>query len=103
VAHFYATLRSRQGEASRLGTKASGMDATVASWQGAVSVRLWHDSATDTDMADVSLIPWNGAGNNVPLYAGPVAGAKLRTIGAEGRCGDCNASLSLCRCARVEG
>jgi len=103
VAHFYATLHGTRGEASRLGTKSSGMDATVASWQGAVSVRLWYDSATDTDMADVSLIPWHGAGDSIPLYAGPVSGAKLRAIGADGRCGGCNASLALCRCVRVEG
>lgn len=103
MAHFYATLHGTRGEASRLGTKSSGMDATVASWQGAVSVRLWHDGATDTDMAEVSLIPWHGAGDKTPLYAGPVSGAKLRATSADGRCGGCTASFALCRCVRVEG
>jgi hypothetical protein len=103
VAHFYGILQGNRGEASRLGTTSSGMDATVASWQGAVSVRLWYDSATDTDMADVSLIPWHGAGDNVRLYAGPVSGAKLRAIGGDGPCGGCTAWLALCRCLRVEG
>lgn len=103
MAHFYATLRGNRGKASRLGTKSSGMHATVASWQGAVCVRLWHDRATGTDMAAVSLTPWHGAGDNVPLYAGPISGAKLRAIGADGRCGGCNASFALCRCVRVAG
>ena len=103
MAHFYATLRGNRGKASRVGTKSSGIAATVASWQGAVSVRLWHDRATHRDMADVSLIPWHGAGDSIPLYAGPVSGAKLRAIGADGRCGGCKASFALCRCVRVEG
>ena len=103
MAHFYATLRGSRGKASRVGTKSTGMDATVASWQGAVSVRLWHDRATDRDMADVSLIPWHEAGDSIRLYAGPVSGANVRAIGADRRCGGCKVSFALCRCVRVEG
>jgi len=102
VAHFYATLRGTRGKTSRRGTKASGMQATVASWQGAPSVRLWHDGGTETDMAEVSLIPWYGAGDTIPLYAGPVSGPTLRALRAGGRCGSCNASPRRCRCVRAE-
>jgi len=79
------------------------MRATVASWQGAVSVRLWHDGEADTDMVEVSLAPWHGAGDTVPLYAGPVSGVTLRAIGAGGRCGGCKAALRRCLCEPVEG
>jgi hypothetical protein len=75
MAHFLAAIKGHRGEASRLGSKKSGLDATAASWQGAVDVRLWHDAKTGRDMARVSLIPWHGAGSNKPLYYGPVSGA----------------------------
>lgn len=75
MAHFRSTIKGHRGEASRLGTKTSGMDATVASWQGAVSVRLWHDEETGQDMAEVALATHHGAGVNRVLYRGPVCGA----------------------------
>ena len=85
------------------GLEVSGLQATIASWQGAVSVRLWHYRATHPDMAEVSLIPSHGAGDTIPLYAGPVSGVKLRAIGADGRCDSCKASFPPCRRVRVEG
>jgi hypothetical protein len=53
--------------------------------------------------ASVILTAVQGAGDNIPRYAGPVTGEKLPAIGADGRCGACTASVALCRCARVEG
>ena len=75
MAHFLAAIQGHRGEASRLGTKKSGLDATAASWQGSVSVRLWHDAKTGRDMARVSLEPWHGSGVSRGLYCGPVSGA----------------------------
>src|SRR3989442_13191521 len=72
MAHFLAAIQGHRGEASRLGTKKSGLDATAASWQGSVSVRLWHDAKTGRDMARVSLEPWHGSGVSRGLYYGPV-------------------------------
>ncbi len=60
-----------------------------------------HDGATDTDMAEVSLMAWHGAGANTALYAGPFSGATLRAIGANGRCGGCNA-FPRCRYVQAE-
>ena len=74
MAHFYATIQGSRGPASRLGTARSGLTATAASWQGAVTVELTHDPATDTDMAVVRLCPWHGAGVDRVLYRGPVGG-----------------------------
>jgi len=75
VAQFYGLIKGARGEASRLGHKTSGMDATAASWEGSVSVRLWHDKKTGRDMARVSLEPWHGSGVSRGLYYGPVSGA----------------------------
>jgi hypothetical protein len=45
MAHFYGTINGQRGQASRLGGKASGLTTYAASWQGAVKVSLWYDSA----------------------------------------------------------
>lgn len=79
MAHFLGTLQGSRGRASRLGTKASGLLTTAASWQGAVQVSLWHEGKTfahpdGQDMARVELIPWRGAGVSRLLYEGPVRG-----------------------------
>lgn len=76
MAHFWGSIRGSRGQASRLGTKASDLHVTAASWHGAVSVQLYHDAKIDTDMARVQLIPWHGAGVHRTLYDGPVSGAR---------------------------
>jgi hypothetical protein len=78
MAHFRGTIKGVRGEASRLGTKASGLTANIASWQGAVDVRLWHDEETGQDMAEVSLSLHHGVGTNRVLYSGPVNGEPTR-------------------------
>ena len=75
MAQFWGTIKGARGEASRLGHKASGLDTYAASWQGAVSVRLWHDATTGRDMAQVELTTHHGAGVHRSLYRGPVSGA----------------------------
>ena len=72
MAHFLGSIQGSRGEASRLGTKSSGLDVTAASWSGSVRVRLWFDHACDVNMCSVSLAPWHGAGVSVSLYRGPV-------------------------------
>ena len=78
MAHFFASIQGQSGKAT-LGSKASSINATVASWQGAVDVRLWHNGATGEDMALVYLKPWGHSGVYKELFDGPVSGlAKLR-------------------------
>ncbi|KKL95909.1 hypothetical protein LCGC14_1849820 [marine sediment metagenome] len=74
MGHFRGTLRGNRGGASRLGTKGSGLDVTAASWEGAVSVSLWHNGETGVDMAEVRLALHCGAGARKLLYHGPVSG-----------------------------
>jgi hypothetical protein len=76
MAQFRGTLRGQRGVASRLGSKVSGLEANLASWQGAVSVSLW---TTDdgVDMARIELGKHtNGAGAWPPIvvYEGPIRG-----------------------------
>ena len=70
MSHFYGTLRGQAGEATRCGSKNSGLTAWAASWQGAVQISLYEQDGVD--MANVSLIPWQGAGVSKLLYSGPV-------------------------------
>lgn len=76
MAHFRATIHGARGPASRLGGKSSGINANIASWQGAVSVYL--SSQDGVDWADVRLTPHHGAGIGKLLYNGPVGGKKKR-------------------------
>ena len=74
MAHFYGMVRGQaQTKASRLGSRASGLQVTAASWQGAVAVELFERDGRD--YCEVSLTPWHGAGIARVLYSGPVDGA----------------------------
>ena len=75
MAHFYGVLRGTRGEATRCGSKNSGLTVTAASWRGSVRVTLYMDS-NGTDMASVTLAPWRGQGTTKTLYEGPVSGIK---------------------------
>lgn len=75
MAHFRGTISGQRGDASRLGSKHSGMTVEAQSWQGKVVTRLYHDEVTGLDMAEVKLEPHFGNGTSRTLYVGPVSGA----------------------------
>lgn len=74
MAHFLGKVSGQRGTASRLGTKNSGLVTVAASWEGAVSTRLFYDEKTGRNMAEVMLTPWRGVGVEKVLYLGPVGG-----------------------------
>ncbi len=75
LAHFYAKIQGNRGEATRTGTKNSGITADIASWSGSVHVELWkHDNGKD--YATVWLRRWQGKGIEKMLYQGPVGEKK---------------------------
>jgi hypothetical protein len=74
MAQFYASIQGNRGEATRLGTKSSGMMTVAASWQGAVKTYLWYNEEKECDWAEVTLMPWHGQGTHRLLYCGPVSG-----------------------------
>lgn len=77
MSHFYGTLQGNRGEATRCGSKASGIVAHAASWQGAVRAYVYYNKEYDQDWAKVSLVPWSYAGVNRLLYHGPVDGSPV--------------------------
>lgn len=75
MSHFYGTLIGNRGEATRCGTKASGITTFAASWAGAVHATVYLRDGVD--WARVSLTAWQGAGVDRLLYDGPVSGAPI--------------------------
>lgn len=53
MAHFRGTIQGVRGEASRLGTKKTGLTVTADGWDFGVEVRLWHDAKEGKDRATV--------------------------------------------------
>ena len=75
MAHFYSTIQGQAGEATRRGSKSSGIEVTAASWSGAVAVTLWHDERTGQDRYRVEARPWHGQGERGVLAEGVVGEA----------------------------
>ena len=53
MGHFYGTVRGNRGEASRMGSKLSGMYAHIRGWSIGVAVELYHDTRTGHDVVQV--------------------------------------------------
>ena len=70
MAHFYGTLQGGRGEATRCGSKDSGMVTYCTSWRGAVRCTAYDRGGIDC--VRVERVPWKGAGPYVLLYDGPM-------------------------------
>lgn len=70
MSHFYGTLCGSRGEATRCGTKRSGLTTYTASWSGAIRVRVWHDSEIDCDRYVIEQATWRGAGIDQAIAQG---------------------------------
>lgn len=68
---FYGTIQGNRGEATRCGSKNSGMETYCASWSGAVR-SFAYVGEDGTDMVRVELTPWRGSGVRHTLYEGPI-------------------------------
>ncbi len=53
MAHFIAMIHGDRGVVSRLGTKKSGIGATVEGWDSGVRVQGWHRSGSDQDVFEI--------------------------------------------------
>ena len=60
MSHFYGTIRGQAGQATRRGSKSSGLTTEAASWNGVVRVTLDHrnekDSASNNSRGDTAMI-----------------------------------------------
>lgn len=62
MSHFYGTPQGCRGEATRCGSKASGVVTYAAGWGGAIRVSVRHDSETGEDVFSVRQTRWHGSG-----------------------------------------
>lgn len=74
MSHFYGTLQGNRGEATRQGSKKSGIETSTASWEGAIHTRAFYNEETGNDWVRVTLGQWMGRGQSPSkiLYYGPI-------------------------------
>jgi hypothetical protein len=70
MAHFYVSCQGSRGSVHRLGGAGGGVHATLASYQGSISVRLYHRDGVD--YVRVYAGTWSGVGDERKIYDGPV-------------------------------
>ena len=69
MSHYYGTLQGQAGQATRRGSKSSGLTVQAASWDGVVTVSLHHCPISGKDRYEVTLGPWQGTGGPTRLIA----------------------------------
>ena len=72
MSHFYGVLRNsvNQDKTSR-GFKTHGLDGTLASWNGAISMRIYQNS-DGKDCFRVYQTSWHGQGINEEIASGVI-------------------------------
>lgn len=80
MAQFYATMKGAKGEASRLGSKQSGINVSVKSWEGEVDVRMWHSDGRDWVCVTLGA---HGGGRSITLYRGACDEWNTKPVGAD--------------------
>ena len=53
MSHFYATLNGSRGEATRAGTKQSGLTANAFGWDLGGRAHMWYNAKLDTDVVSL--------------------------------------------------
>lgn len=72
MSHFYGTLQGSRGEATRCGTKRSGVTTYAAGWGGAIRVYVYHDEDTGEDRFTVHQVSWRGNGYEEEIASGVI-------------------------------
>ena len=81
MSHFYSVIQGNRGQATRCGTKDSGVTATAASWTGAIRTDLWYSPEDDVNRYTVVMIPWHGVGCTRGMATGTVGEFKWMETG----------------------
>lgn len=72
MAHFYGDMEgSAKTQATRCGTKKSGISAHVRGWHFGVKVWVWYNAETGEDMVDINLTGGSkntGRGRNLGTF-----------------------------------
>ena len=69
MAHFYAEIKGNRGEASRMGSKESGIRGHIRGWNVGVEVSCYHDERTGKDVCYVYLTGGSN-GSSSPKFLG---------------------------------
>lgn len=72
MAQFLGSVSGQRGEATRLGSKKSGLTVSAASWAGKVTVRMYHDEKTGEDRFVVEQGQHHGRGIREEIASGVV-------------------------------
>lgn len=75
MAHLRGIVAGERGyEASRLGSKASGIVVEAQSWEGKIVTHVWHDPALGVDVVQITMDQHHNVGESPPilLYRGPI-------------------------------
>ena len=83
MSHFYGVLEGSRGQATRCGTKSSGVNVTAAGWQGAIVTHVRYNADKDRDEYRVYLEPWHGSGGDRRLLSAGVLNATIADIDKE--------------------
>ena len=81
MSHFYSVIQGNRGQATRCGTKDSGVTATAASWTGAIRTDLWYSPEDDVNRYTVVMIAWHGVGCTRVMATGTVGEFKWMETG----------------------
>ena len=72
MAQYYGRVEGNRGEATRLGTKDSGIGTVAASWDGCILTNIWYDATKQVNRYEVWQGTWHGAGVSRLLSRGIV-------------------------------
>ena len=74
MAQFRATIQGNRGDASRLGTKSSGLDVTCNGWNLGASASVGYDEDKEEDYVNINLTTGSSySGKYLPLFYGTQA------------------------------
>ncbi|MCP4900166.1 MAG: hypothetical protein GY906_24610 [bacterium] len=65
MSHFYSSIQGNRGEATRCGTKGSGIRATAQSWEGSISVIMDHDHNSSKNTYEIRATSGSGIGGTI--------------------------------------
>jgi hypothetical protein len=70
MSKFYGVLQGSRGQATRCGTKGSGITATAASWAGAIETTIHWNEKLERNEYTVTKRAWHGHGDYEVLAEG---------------------------------
>ncbi len=71
MSHFYGTMQGSRGQATRCGTKSSGIEVVAAAWGGAIRTTLFVNEQGQ-DCYLVEQVAWQGVGEYKKLAEGVI-------------------------------